>query len=83
MADKYLDQFAEQIQKFKTKEELKDFLETILTPKELEQIPIRLEIVRQIKQGIAHHKIAEDLKVGIATVTRGSKELKLNHFKNI
>lgn len=83
MADKYLDQFAEQIQKFKTKEELKDFLETILTPKELEQIPIRLEIVRQIKQWIAHHKIAEDLKVGIATVTRWSKELKLNHFKNI
>ena len=50
MSSKYFDSFVDQIHKFKTKEELKEFLKTILTPKELEQIPVRLEIVRQLKQ---------------------------------
>ncbi len=62
---------------------MQDFLLGILTPKELEEIPTRLQIVKMLKAGIAQHTIAEKLNVGIATVTRGSKELQKGRFKDI
>lgn len=65
----------------KSKAGMEDFLLGILTPKELQEIPTRLQIVKKLKAGISQHKVAEDLKVGIATVTRGSKELKMGRFK--
>lgn len=65
----------------KNREEMEDFLEGILTPKELEEIPTRLSIVKMLKAGIAQHEIVESLGVGIATVTRGSAELKKGRFK--
>jgi len=65
----------------KKREEMKDFLLGILTPKEHLEINTRLQIVKRLKKGISQHKIARDLKVGIATVTRGSRELKLGRFK--
>lgn len=65
----------------RTKEEMEDFLMGILTPKELQEIPMRLSIVKMLKRGIRQHEIAEDLGVGIATVTRGSRELQKGRFK--
>jgi len=65
----------------KTKEDMENFLLGIFTPKELEEIPMRLQIVKMLKRGISQHKIAENLGVGIATVTRGSKEIQLGRFK--
>lgn len=69
--------------KIKTKAEMKNFLLGIFTPKELKEIPTRLQIVKMLKKGISQHKIAGDLKVGIATVTRGSKEIQLGRFKAV
>lgn len=66
-----------------SKSEMKDFLQGILTPKELLEIPNRLAIVKMLKKGVAQHEIAEKLQVGIATVTRGSKEIQNGRFKNI
>ena len=63
--------------------EMEEFLLSILTPHELKSIPQRLEIVRMLKKGLPQRLIAEKLGVGIATVTRGSRELKLNRFKNV
>ena len=60
-----------------------NFLEGILTPKEMLEIPMRLQIVRMLKQGTPQHEIAEKLHIGIATVTRGSKELQKGNFKHI
>lgn len=65
----------------KTKDQMEDFLLGILTPKELQEIPTRLSIVKMLKKGFPQHQIAEKLKVGIATVTRGSKEIKMGRFK--
>lgn len=65
----------------KDRKEMEDFLLGILTPKELEEIPTRLQIVRMLKKGIPQHEIAQKLGVGIATVTRGSKEIQLGRFK--
>ncbi len=67
----------------KNREEMEDFLLGILTPKELEEIPMRLSIVKMLKAGTPQHEIAEKLGVGIATVTRGSKELQKGRFKGV
>lgn len=71
------------IRNFKTDEEAEDFLVGILTPQELADIITRLKIVRKLKQGISQHLIAEQLGVGVGTVTRGSREIKNNRFKFI
>lgn len=69
--------------KNKTSSEMLDFLKGILTPRELEELTTRLQIVKLIKKGLPHQEIARRLEVGVATVTRGSRELHLGRFKNI
>ena len=67
----------------KSKAEILDFLKGILTPRELEELTRRLQIVKLLKSGLPHQEIARRLKVGVATVTRGSRELKMGRFKKI
>lgn len=67
----------------KTEDKMVNFLEGILTPKELLEIPMRLKIVRMLKKGVPQHEIAKELGIGIATVTRGSKEIQKGRFKYI
>lgn len=67
----------------KTKKEMGEFLQGILTLQELEEIPTRLQIVKKLKEGVSQHQIAQDLGVGVATVTRGSKEIQKGRFGNI
>lgn len=76
-------EFIDAILSMKTKGEMNDFLEGILTPKELLEIPNRLEIIKMLKKGISQHEVADKLKVGVATVTRGSRELQQGRFKNV
>lgn len=79
----FMNELAEAILSLKTKEDMVDFLQGILTPKELEEIATRLRIVKLLKKGVAQHAIAAKLGVGVATVTRGSKEIKNNRFEYI
>ena len=81
--DKNLKNLVENLVKIKNPDNMVDFLKIILTPKELENIPKRLEILHLLKQGMNQRKIANKLGTGIATVTRGSKELKYNNLKNV
>lgn len=60
---------------------LGDFLYGITTQKERDELTQRLEIVKRLIDGQPQHKIAKDLGVGVATVTRGSKELAAGKFK--
>lgn len=76
-----LNQLIDLLLTIKNKEDMENFLLGIFTPKELEEIPTRLSIVKMLKKGLPQHKIAERLKVGVATVTRGSKELQLGRFR--
>jgi TrpR family trp operon transcriptional repressor len=66
-----------------TEKELVDFLEGILTPKELLEIPQRLQVVKMLKSGKPQREIAEKLGVGIATVTRGSREIQRGKFSQV
>lgn len=59
------------------------FLKGILTPREIEELSKRLQIIKLLKQGLPHQVIARRLGVGVATVSRGSRELKLGRFQNI
>lgn len=67
----------------RSKPEMLDFLRGILTPKELEELTTRLQIVKLLKKGLPHQEISRRLQVGVATVTRGSRELQMGRFKNI
>ena len=80
MNTRYYQSLVNAIMLLKTKDDVKDFLQGILSPKELDEIPIRLEIVKLLKKGIPQHKIASKLGVGVATVTRGSKEIAKGNF---
>ena len=67
----------------KTETGMREFLLGLLTPKEIEELPKRIQIVKMLKKGIPHHTIAEKLGVGVATVTRGSKEIQRGKFSII
>ncbi|MEK7451139.1 MAG: Trp family transcriptional regulator [Patescibacteria group bacterium] len=81
--NKGLEDLIKTMLKIKTEKEMHDFLQGILTPKELLEIPNRLAIVKMLKRGISHHDIAGKLHVGVATVTRGSREIQKGRFENV
>jgi len=83
MNKKYLDELIEELMKIKDKKVMENFLFGLLTPQELEEIPTRVQIIKMLKKGIPQAKIAEKLAIGIATVTRGSNEIKKRRFINI
>ena len=78
-----LDQLIEFILAIRKREELENFLLGMFTPEELEEVPMRLQIVKLLKTGLPQQEIAKKLGVGIATVTRGSKEIKKGRFKYV
>jgi TrpR family trp operon transcriptional repressor len=73
----------EQLILLKDSTEMREFLLGLLTPAELEELPRRLEIVKRLKRGEAQKQIAADLGLGVATVTRGAREIKLGRFKSV
>ena len=63
------------------KKVLEDFLFGVTTDKERAELTQRVEIVKRLVAGEPQQRMAADLGVGIATVTRGSKELSQGRFK--
>ena len=73
---KYIDELLAVIQKTSNnKAFLDEFLQDLLTPKEYETLALRWQIVQLLAQGLTQREITQKLKIGIATVTRGSREL--------
>lgn len=83
MKDKNINELVEAFLQAKNKEDALDLLRGLLTSKELDEVARRLQIVKLLKSGVSQREIVEKLKVGIATVTKGSKELKIGRFKNV
>lgn len=81
--EEQLNELIKQIFSCRNEKALRSFLEAILTPKELDEIPARLQIVKMLKQGIAQRVIADKLGVGVATITRGSKEILKGNFEDV
>lgn len=64
---------------------LDKFLTDLLTPLEYLEIKKRWEIIKMLNAGVNQHKIAKNLHVGIATVTRGARTFKNSNsgFKKV
>lgn len=69
------------IHEISDKQMLEDLLVAITTPKERQELAQRVQIVKRLLNGEPQQKIAQNLGVGVATVTRGSKELAQGRFK--
>ncbi|MFH0773774.1 MAG: Trp family transcriptional regulator [bacterium] len=80
MNTRYYNSLVDAFLSLKTKQDVREFLDGILTPKEREELPVRLQIVKLLKKGVPQHEITSQLGVGIATVTRGSKEIAKGNF---
>ncbi len=65
------------LKSLKSETELEKFLRELLTERELTEFANRLQIIRMIEHGIPPREIAKKLNVGIATVSRGAKVVKL------
>jgi len=75
--DQYKKEIIEVIHKIaKDKILLGDFVKDILTPREFENISVRWQIVKRLAEGEHHQSITENLHLGVATVTRGSREMR-------
>lgn len=83
MTDHKMDELVTILVDISSKEEMREFLLGLLTSKEREELASRVEIVKLLKQGIPQHTIAKQLNVGVATITRGSKELQKGRFSSI
>lgn len=53
-----------------------EFLVDILTPAEFDALTLRWQIVNKLNKGESQRSVAEDLGIGIGTVTRGASELR-------
>lgn len=51
-----------------------EFLEDLLTPREIIDIAARWQIIKQLNRGITQRDIAKNLHVSISKITRGSRE---------
>ena len=81
--NKQTEEFIDILKSFKTKKDVYSFMKLIFSSKEMVDIPKRLKIIKMLNKGVNQRIISQKTGAGIATVTRGSKELLKNEFKNI
>lgn len=62
----------------RSKSELTDFLETVLTPEEIEQCRTRWRACQMSAAGATQREIRKELGVGLATATRAAKTTRKN-----
>ncbi len=73
---RYFEELVEVVQKVsKNKKLLKHFLIDLFTARELKEISKRWQIVKMLKKQVPHQRIAQELHIGVGTVTRGSREM--------
>lgn len=80
---KSLDALVKVLLQADSKEKMENLLKGLLTSGELAEFAQRIEIVRLLKKGVGQHDIAKKLGMGVATVTRGAKEIKQGNFKYV
>lgn len=76
MNEKYIRELSEVLVSIKKGSVAEAFLHNILTPSELEEISIRLQVVKMLMDGVSQRDVAKNLGVSMGTVSRGSRELK-------
>lgn len=56
--------------------EMRHFLKELLTPGEVRDITLRWKLLELLADGLSQRKIADELKISLCKITRGSKILK-------
>jgi TrpR family trp operon transcriptional repressor len=59
-------------------DQMRRFLEEIMTPAERKDLALRWELMRMLMDGVPQRQIAEELGVSLCKITRGAKILKQN-----
>jgi len=57
-------------------EEMKSFIEEILTPKEIQDLALRWKLLQELSKGKTQRSIASQYGISLCKITRGSKILK-------
>ena len=73
---KYIEYLVNHLLAQNSSEEMEKALSDLLTASELDEVAKRLQIFEMLAAGVPQRQIAENLGVGIATVSRGSNVLK-------
>lgn len=76
MSKKYDDDLVSLFSEISNKDVMSAILSNLLTPQEREEMVLRLQIFKGLSNKISQRKLAKDLNVSLATVSRGSRELK-------
>ena len=71
---------AKLIRQFSNEQDLTTFLDGLFSQGEVHRLLKRMEIIHQLKMNKSQREIAQNLNVGLTTVTRGSRELNLGKF---
>lgn len=79
MKNAYYDELYAAFTNLRTAGEVEELLKDVLTPNELKAVAERWQIVKAISEGVPHRKIAKNLGISIAKVTRGSKALQKSY----
>jgi len=80
-SNKYLYPVVNYLMTQTTEEHMSAALEGLLTPYEQQELINRLQIFELLSQGVSQRQVAQQLGVGIATVTRGSRALQAGSYK--
>lgn len=62
--------------KIRNADEMRRFLEEILTPAERKDLALRWKLMQMLQEGIPQRKIASELGISLCKITRGAKILK-------
>ncbi len=79
----HLNELLDHLQGMRERDALEEALRDLLTPAELTEVSNRLQILRMLEAGMPQREIAKQLGVGIATVTRGARALKIKQRQGL
>jgi Trp operon repressor len=70
-----LEKLIEKIGQTKDNKLMREFLFDLLSPAEYREVAVRWQIIKMLNKNIPHREISKTLKVGLATINRGAREL--------
>lgn len=76
MSKKYENELISLLSGIAVNNTMSDTLSNLLTPQEIEEMALRLQIFKGLLENKSQRRLAKDLNVSLATVSRGSRELK-------
>lgn len=76
MDKKYAEELVDILSGIAVSTTMSDTLSNLLTPQEMEEMALRLQIFKGLLENKSQRELAKELNVSLATVSRGNRELK-------